>query len=181
MTEYTSDADQPAYIALGSNLGDREAYLRRAIAELHHHPLIRVDRCSSIYETEPVGYTEQAAFLNMAIAVTTSLSPMELLEAMLHVEQLLGRVRDVRWGPRTLDLDLLLYGEYTSNDEKLILPHPRMHERLFVLIPLLDVLHQEILPDGRSVKSLVQAADGRDGINLWKSVHWHSESGRFES
>src|SRR5690349_20809793 len=120
-----------AYIGLGSNIGDREQLLLEAVRRLDECPGIGVIRCSHIYETDPIGYTEQPAFLNMAAAVHTSLSPEALLGRMKQVEQQLGRTREIRWGPRTIDLDLLLYGNRRLTTEELILPHPRMLERAF--------------------------------------------------
>src|SRR5690606_21329237 len=128
-----------AYIGLGSNMGDRLGYLEAAIKALHAKPDIRVLRCSSVYETAPVGLTEQPHFLNMVIDVATELTPHQLLETMLAAELELGRVRDVRWGPRTIDLDLLVYGDVSLHTDELELPHPRMKERAFVLVPLLEL------------------------------------------
>ncbi|ANE45966.1 2-amino-4-hydroxy-6-hydroxymethyldihydropteridine pyrophosphokinase [Paenibacillus swuensis] len=168
-----------AYIGLGSNIGDREAYLKQAIVTLHLQENLEVIRCSSIYETDPVGFVDQASFLNMVIGVNTSLSAVELLRLMLHVEQQLGRTRDVRWGPRTVDLDLLIYDNGTSEDSELTLPHPRMHERQFVLVPLLDVIQEDTTPGLETVQLMASEATGREGIQLWKRTYWHSESGHF--
>lgn len=128
-----------AYIALGSNIEPRFSYLKQAIEELDEVESINVLSKSDIYETVPVGYTEQANFLNMVIEVETDLRPLNLLEICQFVEQKLGRNREVRWGPRTIDLDILLYNNENMKTEKLIIPHPRMHERAFVLVPLQDV------------------------------------------
>ncbi|TJY38543.1 2-amino-4-hydroxy-6-hydroxymethyldihydropteridine diphosphokinase [Cohnella pontilimi] len=128
-----------AYVALGANLGERERSLAEAIDRLRLTPGIEVRRISAVYETEPVGYTDQPAFLNMAAAIRTDLAPVELLRKLLQIEKEMGRVRDVRWGPRTIDLDLLLYEDVTMQTDVLTLPHPRMGERAFVLVPLRDV------------------------------------------
>ncbi|MDF2837017.1 MAG: 2-amino-4-hydroxy-6-hydroxymethyldihydropteridine pyrophosphokinae [Paenibacillus sp.] len=166
-----------AYIALGSNMGDREAHLMRAIAELDAQPGIVVTKVSGIYETDPVGYTDQPAFLNMAVAIRTSLGPLELLRTQLRLESLLGRIRQVRWGPRTIDLDLLLYDNVRMDLEELTLPHPRMMERAFVLVPLHDVissshpLHEQV-----SATSAHALQAGKDGITLWKTINWRSAS-----
>lgn len=171
-----------AYIALGSNLGDREGLLRQAVKGLRQQPGVRVLRISGIYETDPVGYTDQPAFLNMAMAVETTLSPIELLHALFQVEQLLGRVRDIRWGPRTIDLDLLLYEDVAMNDEELTLPHPRMLERAFVLVPLADVIaSSHPLQDRVSAAAAAALQDGKEGITLWKITNWLSESGHSGS
>lgn len=171
-----------AYIALGSNMGDREQLLMQALERIDGDSSIVVSRVSGIYETDPIGYTDQPAFLNMAAAVRTSLSPLDLLRRMLEFEQGLGRVRHERWGPRTIDLDLLLYDNVRMDQEELILPHPRMMERAFVLVPLQDVLasshplHNEV---ARAAAGTLQ--DGKEGIALWKTINWRSASEPFES
>ncbi|WP_123043823.1 2-amino-4-hydroxy-6-hydroxymethyldihydropteridine diphosphokinase [Cohnella candidum] len=128
-----------AYVALGANLGDREASLSEALRRMAAVPGVRVLGISGVYETDPVGYADQPAFLNMAAAVETELAPAELLRTLLAIEKDMGRVRDIRWGPRTIDLDLLLYEGARMESEELTLPHPRMGERAFVLVPLKDV------------------------------------------
>lgn len=128
-----------AYVALGANLGDREHSLREAIRRLDAHDGIEVRRVSETYETDPVGYIDQPAFLNMAIAIGTDLPPLALLRLLLAIELEMGRVREIRNGPRKIDLDLLLYENETLGTDELTLPHPRMGERAFVLVPLRDV------------------------------------------
>lgn len=128
-----------AYIALGSNIEPRFAYLEEAIEELGKVAKIEVLNKSEVYETVPVGYTDQGNFLNMVIEIETDLSAFNLLDTCQTVERKLGRNRDIRWGPRTIDLDILLYNKEHMKTEKLIIPHPRMHERAFVLVPLQDV------------------------------------------
>ena len=128
-----------AFVGIGSNLGDREANLRRAIELLSAEDGIDVVGVSEIRETEPVGPVEQGPFLNGAVQVETSLPPRELLDRLLSVESRLGRVRAERWGPRTIDLDLLLYGDESIDEPSLSVPHPRLHERRFVLEPLTDL------------------------------------------
>jgi len=126
-----------AYVGLGANLGDREAALRAAVERLDETPGIDVVAVSSFRETAPVGVAGQPDFLNGAVAVETILGPRELLEALLAIERGLGRVRGTeRYGPRTIDLDLLLYGDARIDEPGLRVPHPRLHERLFVLEPL---------------------------------------------
>lgn len=147
-----------AYIGLGSNVGDREAYIRRALAELARHDRIDVESVSRLRETEPWGYVDQPAFLNGACTVRTSLSPGELLDVMLDVERRLGRRRGRRWGPRVIDLDLLLFGSERIEQEGLAVPHPRLAEREFVLEPLLDLDPALRLPDGSSVRDLLATA-----------------------
>ncbi|MHA6481503.1 2-amino-4-hydroxy-6-hydroxymethyldihydropteridine diphosphokinase [Paenibacillus sp. strain BS8-2] len=182
--EHNSEQREPdtrplvdAYIALGSNMGDRESHLMRAIAELNAQPEIMVTSVSGIYETDPVGYTDQPAFLNMAASVRTSLEPLELLRTQLKLESLLGRIRHVRWGPRTIDLDLLLYDNVRMDQEELTLPHPRMMERAFVLVPLHDVIsNSHPLYEQVSTTSAHALEAGKDGITLWKTINWRSAS-----
>lgn len=162
-----------AYIALGSNIGRREEYLKKAVSLLHQHPSVEVTDISSIYETDPVGYTDQDLFLNMAAAVKTSLSPFELLDLTQRIEKELGRKRDIRWGPRTADLDILLYNRENIETEQLTVPHPRMHERMFVLVPLL-----EIYPD---FEGSCDHAKNREGVRIWKRKSGVDEFVRTES
>jgi 2-amino-4-hydroxy-6-hydroxymethyldihydropteridine diphosphokinase len=132
-----------AYVGLGSNLGDRAAHLLLGLSALSRLPETRLLRLSPVYETDPVG-PPQPPYLNMVAELETELSPKGLLAEMLRIEKALGRERRERWGPRTLDLDLLLYGDLVLEEEGLSVPHPRLHERAFVLVPLLD-----LLPEGR--------------------------------
>jgi len=130
-----------AYVALGSNLGDREATLRAAVEALGGEPGIDVVAVSRFVDTEPVGYLNQPRFLNGAVALDTTLPARELLEVLLAVERRFGRVREdvPAQGPRTLDLDLLLFGDAEIDEPGLRVPHPRLHERRFVLEPLADL------------------------------------------
>lgn len=159
-----------AYIAMGSNLGDREYYLREAVNRLAQESRIQVIAESSLYETEPVGYTEQGAFLNQVIAVRTTMTAHDLLYLLLDTERDLGRTREIRFGPRTLDLDLLLYGNDVIHTKDLIVPHPRMEERAFVLIPLTDVASR--IDSERAVyyENLLMQTPGKEGVVRWKKV-----------
>jgi 2-amino-4-hydroxy-6-hydroxymethyldihydropteridine diphosphokinase len=132
-----------AYVGVGANLGDREATIRAAIDALPG-----IVGVSELRETDPVGVVDQPLFLNGAVALDTELTPRELLDALLAVERDLGRERRERWGPRTIDLDLLLYGDETIDEPGLTVPHPRLHERRFALEPLLD-LDPEVAIPGR--------------------------------
>ncbi|QRY36415.1 2-amino-4-hydroxy-6-hydroxymethyldihydropteridine diphosphokinase [Bacillus sp. PDNC022] len=152
-----------AYIALGSNIGKKETYLREAVKKLHEHPEVQVELISSIYETPPVGYENQDDFLNMAVKITTSLRPEELLSLTQKIEQELGRTREVRWGPRTADLDILLYNRENIETEQLVVPHPRMYERLFVLVPM-----SEICPEIGEVQ--INAVTDQEGVSIWKKT-----------
>ncbi|MCR2807250.1 2-amino-4-hydroxy-6-hydroxymethyldihydropteridine diphosphokinase [Paenibacillus soyae] len=182
MAESFEHKSAEAYIALGSNMGDREELLVRAIRQIDDHPHIRVTRVSGMYETDPVGYTDQPSFLNMVIAVTTSLQPLELLREQLELERRLGRIRHERWGPRTIDLDLLLYDNVRMDHVELTLPHPRMMERAFVLVPLHDVLGDSNPLSGEVREAAQASVQGRkDGITLWKTINWRSASEPFGS
>jgi 2-amino-4-hydroxy-6-hydroxymethyldihydropteridine diphosphokinase len=149
-----------AYVGLGSNLGDREATIRRAVELLAARPGIEVVSVSSLRETDPVGYEDQPRFLNGALALEVDLTARGLLDELLAVERELGRdrARETRWGPRTIDLDLLLYGEETVDEPGLTVPHPRLAERQFVLEPLHELDSELTLPDGRAVRDLVAPA-----------------------
>ncbi|HEY3347508.1 MAG TPA: 2-amino-4-hydroxy-6-hydroxymethyldihydropteridine diphosphokinase [Nitrospirota bacterium] len=135
-----------AWIGLGSNIGDRECTLNRALELLGEAGGVGVVRVSSFIETAPVGYTEQDSFINAAAEVETALTPLELLKVCQGVEYRLGRVRTIKWGPRTIDLDILLYGEVTVDEDTLKIPHPLMHEREFVLAPLAEIAADAVHP-----------------------------------
>jgi len=145
-----------AYVGLGSNLGEREATLSEALARLGALEGIDVVAVSSFRETDPVGVLDQPQFANAAAALETSLTPRELLDSLLEVERSLGRdrSREERWGPRTIDLDLLLYGNEVVDEPGLEVPHPRLAERPFVLEPLLELDPELRLPDGRALRDL---------------------------
>lgn len=154
-----------AYVGLGANLGDRRAALQAALRGLAAHPQVRLARVSSLYETAPVGVTDQPEFLNAVAAVETTLAPRPFLDVLLHLENSLGRVRTVRWGPRVIDLDLLLYGAQTVSLPGLDVPHPRLRERAFVLAPLAEVAPDLALPgDGKKVAELAEILSGGGNI-----------------
>jgi 2-amino-4-hydroxy-6-hydroxymethyldihydropteridine diphosphokinase len=142
-----------AYLALGSNLGDRLEHLGEALRLLDGTDGVDVVRSSRIYESDPVG-PPQPAYLNAVIEVETTRSPRELLEACRAVEDALGRVRAERWGPRTIDVDVLTFDERTVDEPDLQIPHPRMHERGFVLVPLGELDDDPMLPGGRTLSTL---------------------------
>jgi len=170
-----------AYISLGSNIGDRESFLKEAIQLLQEKAEIRVTNLSSIYETDPVGLKDQPNFLNMVVEVETSLNPEQLLAECLFVENQLGRVRLIRWGPRSVDLDLILFNQEIIHLDHLIVPHPRAHERAFVLMPLAEINPDIKFPTiGKSVSELLENMQN-EGVRLWKErigedVFGHSES-----
>lgn len=143
-----------AYIGVGANLGDRETTIKAAIARLPD-----VVGVSELRETEPVGVAEQPTFLNGAVVIETELPVRELLAELFAIEQALGRERRERWGPRTIDLDLLLYGDETVDEPGLTVPHPRLHERRFVLEPLLELDLELVVPGRGRVSALLAALD----------------------
>ncbi len=152
-----------AYIGLGSNLGERERTLRDALAELSGRDGVAVVRVSSFTETRPVGGPPQGPYINAAAELHTALSPHGLLEVLRDVEDRFGRERKVRWGPRTLDLDLLLYDDLIVDEPDLQVPHPLMHRRRFVLEPLCEIAPQVRHPIlGRTVRELLDALTAGD-------------------
>lgn len=160
-----------AYIGLGSNMGDRERFLRDAVRLLEESPEVHVTGESGLYETDPVGYVDQALFLNWVVEVSTTLDPERLFERMLDIELRLNRKRDIRWGPRTIDLDLLLFGERSQDRPDLILPHPRMMERAFVLVPLVEVMSLRDPVRAQQWSKQLDRMEGKEGVRLWKKTH----------
>lgn len=141
-----------AYIGLGANQGEPVENLKAALKSLNDNPDITVINVSSVYLTEPVGYADQPWFHNCVAELETGLGPFTLLEVLQGIENQLGRVRTIRWGPRTVDLDILLYNGLQLNDEKLVIPHPRMKERAFVMVPLTEIAPGLLLSDGETVQ-----------------------------
>jgi 2-amino-4-hydroxy-6-hydroxymethyldihydropteridine diphosphokinase len=155
-----------AYLGLGSNVGDRATNLAAAIESLE--PEVRVLRTSHIYETEPWGYTEQAKFLNQAAEVETALSPAELLKHIKHVEGLVGRKATFRYGPREIDIDILLFDDLLVSEGNLQIPHPRLAERAFALEPLADLARETCVPGhNRSVIELLSLIS-HAGVKRWE-------------
>jgi 2-amino-4-hydroxy-6-hydroxymethyldihydropteridine diphosphokinase len=164
---------QNAYVSLGSNLGDRAGYLLLAVRGMFAAGL-DVIRMSSIYETEPVEYTDQPKFLNMVAELrgTTLPPPEQMLARMLRIEYALGRIRDVRMGPRTIDLDLLIYKDECRDTEFLRLPHPRLYLRRFVLTPLNELVPTLVHPTlKRSISDLLENTQDQSLVNLWQPSH----------
>jgi 2-amino-4-hydroxy-6-hydroxymethyldihydropteridine diphosphokinase len=156
-----------AYLSLGSNLGDRMQNLREAIDRLDAHPDIQVTRISPVYETKPVGYTEQPDFLNLAVEIKTSLDPKNLLKITSSTELDMGRQREIRFGPRTIDIDILLMDRQVMDTAELTLPHPRMGERAFVLLPLADLAGDLVHPVTlQTVSDMANQVDGKEGVFL---------------
>lgn len=151
-----------AYVGLGTNLGERAANLQAAMERLR--ALGEVRRVSSLYETDPVGYRDQPSFLNMVAALRTALSPQHLLIACKVIERELGRVSTFRYGPRLIDLDILLYDELILDTPELTIPHPRLRERAFVLIPLAEIAPDIVEPRGRLSIGVLASEIDRSGV-----------------
>jgi len=134
------------YISFGSNVGDRLGNIKRALDQISAHPSITITKKSNLYETEPVGYENQDWFLNGVIEIDTEIAPDELLSLLKQIEKDVGRRESIRWGPREIDLDILLYGQRCIDAPNLTIPHPRMHQRGFVLVPLAEIAPQVIHP-----------------------------------
>ncbi len=150
-----------AYLSLGTNVGNRLQNLRRALELLGDEPRISVEKKSSVYETAPVGGPAQPDFYNMAVEISTELPPERLLDVAKTIERKLGRKsgrgRGPRWGPRPLDIDILLYNAVIQSDPALTIPHPRLRERAFVLVPLLEIAPELRLPGGKKLKDLLES------------------------
>ncbi|NPV92594.1 MAG: 2-amino-4-hydroxy-6-hydroxymethyldihydropteridine diphosphokinase [Firmicutes bacterium] len=160
------------FLALGSNLGDRQANLWQALGRLSAHPLIRLLQVSSFYETRPVGGVEQGNFINAAARLAIMLKPLELLDLIREIESGMGRERTVKWGPRTIDLDILLYGKQSIELESLVVPHPEMYKRDFVLAPLAEIAPDQILPNGKTAAEIMKDLY-KMGINLLSKFPGH--------
>ena len=161
-----------AYIGLGSNLGDREANIRQALQFLEQLPETTIVRGSSLYDTEPVGVSDQPNFLNGVVQIETHLAPRQLLWNLMLIERRLGRVRTQPWGPRVIDLDLLLYGDEVVDEDDLQVPHPLMTQRSFVMVPLVEIEPLLVHPvTNQTMLSILQrlGADPlvKHGSRLW--------------
>lgn len=150
-----------AYLGLGSNLGDRRRNLKEALSMIEEVDGVSVEKISPLYETGAVGGVEQSDFYNIVVRIETSLSPRELLHLAHRVEEQLHRARDQRWGPRTVDVDILLYGEASIDESDLAVPHPEMENRVFVLAPLGDIAPQLVLPSGRTIGERLAGIEGQ--------------------
>ena len=171
-----------AYLSIGSNIGNRLETFQRALQLLDEHTEISIEELSSIYETDPVGYTDQACFLNAVIKINTCLKPEELLQTCLFIESQLGRKREIRWGPRTLDLDILLYNQENIETESLIVPHPRMQERAFVMIPLMELDSGIKLPNvNAALDDILNQIPDKEGVRLWKRKNGDDVFALFEN
>ena len=161
-----------AFVGLGSNLGDRERFIRKAVEEMARMPRTQLVRVSSLYDTEPVGVQDQPSFLNAVAVLDTELKPRELLWNLQLIEKRLGRVRTRRWGPRTIDLDILLYGELVIEQEDLVIPHPELENRAFVLIPLYELDPELVHPGtGQRLRDLMKTPGTRGSVR-YKGKFW---------
>jgi len=154
---------------LGSNLDDRQAKIGQALRSLRDHPRLKVVRCSSLYESRPVGVPDQPLFLNAVAEISTDLSPRALLDVLESIQRSLGRRRSFRWGPRCIDLDLLLYDDRFVDQPGLIVPHPEMIHRAFVLVPLAQIAPQAVHPtSGRTIAQLLASLGDTAGVWLYR-------------
>lgn len=160
-----------AILGLGGNIGDSRKLMAAALEKLAAHPEIRLEAISALYETPPWGKTDQPPFLNVAALVETTLTPRGLLDAILDVERKLGRHRGEKWGPRTVDIDILLFGTGTVDEPGLRIPHPHLHERAFALKPLLDVMPDAELAGRRADAWL--ALTNQTGMRRLAGPGWH--------
>lgn len=161
-----------AFIGLGSNQGNPIVNLKKALKLLNDSDEITIQRVSRMYLTEPVGYEDQPWFYNCVAEITTSLDPFELLKVLQKIENELGRVRTIRWGPRTADLDLLLFDNKRINTSELIIPHPRMRERAFVMIPLTEIAGDKLLPDGSKIADAAKVINDEKKYSCIEEKLW---------
>ncbi|MCI0690368.1 2-amino-4-hydroxy-6-hydroxymethyldihydropteridine diphosphokinase [candidate division KSB1 bacterium] len=167
------------FIALGSNLGDRAAWLRQAQEKLFGAPTVQLVAASTVYETEPVGKIDQPAFLNQVLEVRTTLAPENLLSRLLQVERELGRARNERWGPRNIDLDLLAFGGCILKTGRLTLPHPELHRRRFVLQPWAEIAPEFIVPGfSATVEGLLKNCGDNNRVQKIERQNYSSENKR---
>lgn len=158
-----------AYIGLGANLGDREANINRALVEIARSAGCKLTRVSSIYETEPVGFRDQPDFLNAVAEIETDLRPRELMAVLSEIERRIGRKEIFKWGPRIVDLDILLYGDQSLKEDNLEIPHPEMRQRAFVLTPLAEIAPQVRHPASGLTAQEMSAEIGGEGVRKRRS------------
>jgi 2-amino-4-hydroxy-6-hydroxymethyldihydropteridine diphosphokinase len=158
------------FLGLGSNIGNREEYLKKGVAAIGKMRESRIFRLSSIYETEPWGRKNQEPFLNQVVEIETQLDPKELLDVCQNIEKRLGRQKRDRWGPRAMDIDLLLFGEMIVEEKSVCVPHPLLPERLFVLIPLAEIDPTVVIPGlKKTVKEAIETCLDESHVGLYES------------
>lgn len=174
--------ENKVYIALGSNIENRFKYLQFGINSLRNDVNISLTKHSSIYETAPVGYLDQENFLNAVVEIRTSYTPIELLHCTQKIQTNAGRESQIRFGPRTLDLDILLYNQENIEMEQLIVPHPRMFERSFVILPLKEIDPHLFFPSiNKTIKQVERELLDKEGVRLWKRQFGEDEFVLFEN
>lgn len=171
----TGAKSQFAAIGLGGNLGDAPKTLCFALEQLSAHAQIHITSISRLYRSAAIGPEGQPDYANAVVSISTSLSPINLLDALQAIELMAGRERLLRWGARTLDLDILLYGEVSMQSERLSIPHIELYNRPFVLVPLAEIAAERVLPNGHQVDELA-ASCSRDGLSLWPDLRWPSKT-----
>ena len=163
-------------VGMGSNIGDREENLRRALRLLLASGHIKLQQVSPLYETQPVGFSDQPTFLNAVAVLATDLDAERLLAACLAIEAQMGRVKSRHWGPRNIDIDVLIYHDLQYQSTALTVPHPRLKERKFVLVPMLEVAGNFIMPDGVFVADVLRGCCGKETVALYKPTGWEREA-----
>lgn len=161
------------FLGLGSNLGDREKYITDAVDALCRHEQIEFVQCSSLYETEPFGVKDQPSYLNAVLQIATTLPPINLLTVTAEIEHRLGRVRNLRWEARSIDIDILVYHDQVFCSETLTIPHPYLHKRNFVLIPLAEIAGTIPVYDGHTPSELLAVSEDTCEVQLFKK-RWFS-------
>jgi len=157
------------YLSLGSNLGDRLGFLKRGIDLISEVPELKIQKVSSVYETEPVGYAAQPDFLNLAVSILTTIDPRKLLQTLKEIEMKIGRIHRQRWHEREIDIDIIFYGDELVNSDELVIPHPRMHLRKFVLQPLNEIASNFVHPSRqKTVSQLLSDCPDNSQINRLK-------------
>lgn len=161
------------YLSIGTNLGNREDNLQEALNQLRSK--VEIVKVSSIYETEPVGGVQQDDFLNIAVKIKTEMNPYQLLKFIHQIESELHRVRTIHWGPRTIDLDILYFNNIEVNDDQLIIPHPEIKNRNFVLIPMLEITNNDNIVLRDKILKMIEKTDDKNSVQKYKSGVEHFE------